>query len=331
MMDYIISLLAPLNLSQLNNFHFLRPWWLVSIIPLFLFYRSMVTKDDVLKQWQGHMSNKVIENLALRSDHARKVTPKSLFMVFAIISTLVMAGPTWTKKASPFFVDESVLIIALDVSDSMQKSDLQPTRLLRAKQKINELLALRGDAKTALIVYAGSAHIAMPITQDREMIRHFLDVLDSDLLPVSESLPQSVIQPSKTLLAQTKSPSTLLILTDQTNSETVNKFGEFFAKQQHQLLVWAIGENPDSGLQSSTGITSVQLELLSDLASNGHGKMVPFSHSSDDVDKVVHSIENNMFSVNDKAQPWFDVGYLFLFLLIPLQALWFRRGWTMQW
>jgi Ca-activated chloride channel family protein len=75
----------------------------------------------------------------------------------------------------------------------------------------------------------------------------------------------------------------------------------------------------------------MQLEQLSDLASKGNGRMIPFTHSSNDVNKVVHSIENNMFSVNDNAQPWFDVGYPLLFLLIPLQALWFRRGWTMQW
>jgi Ca-activated chloride channel family protein len=59
--------------------------------------------------------------------------------------------------------------------------------------------------------------------------------------------------------------------------------------------------------------------------------MVPFTHNSDDVSKVNSAIKNNMFAVNDKAQPWHDAGYLLLFLLIPLQGLWFRKGWTLQW
>ena len=330
-MNNIIGVLDSLSLTQLSDFHFLRPWWLLSILPLYYFYRSMVAKDDVLSQWRDHMSSKVIDHLALRQQQARKVTPKNLFAVFAIIATLVMAGPSWTKKAAPFFVDEAVLVIALDVSDSMQTDDIQPSRLLRAKQKINELLELRGDAKTALVVYAGSAHIAMPITQDREMIRHFLDVLDTDLLPMSESVPQSVIKPSKLLLSQAKSPSTVLILTDKTNSETIRGFKTFFEKQKHQLVIWAIGENPDSGLTSSVGLSEEQLNQLSELASVGNGEMVSFTHKSEDVTRVIDSIENNMFAVNDKSQPWYDEGYLLLFLLIPLQVLWFRRGWTMQW
>jgi Ca-activated chloride channel family protein len=327
----ISSFFGSLTIAQLSQFHFMRPWWLLSLLPLYIFYRSLVEKDDVVHQWREHMSAKVIQHLTLNQQKTRQFTPKKLFAAFAVISTLVMAGPTWTKKASPFFVDESVLVIALDVSKSMQTTDIQPSRLLRAKQKIIELLALRGDAKTALVVYAGSAHIAMPITQDKEMIRHFLDVLDTSLLPVPESLPQSVIKPATQLLLQAHTASTLLLLTDSTNPQTIDGFNDFYSKQAHQMVVWAIGENPDSGLTSSTGLADTQLNLLSKLAESGHGEMIPFTHNSDDVHAVNNSIENNLFAVNDKAQPWHDAGYLLLFLLIPLQALWFRRGWTLQW
>lgn len=323
--------LSHFSLAQLSNFHFLRPWWLLAIVPLFLFYRSLVEKDDVLKQWRGHMSDKVIEHLALRQQQSRKFTPKHFFAAFAIIGTLVMAGPSWTKKASPFFVDESVLVIALDVSNSMKSDDIQPSRLMRAKQKITQLLELRGDAKTALIVYAGSAHIAMPITQDRTMIHHFLDVLDTDLLPVAQSRPESVVKPAQALLEQVNTASSLLLLTDKTNKLAINDFKKLFAKQQNQLLVWAIGENPDSGLDSATGLSSDILAQLDTLAKVGHGELIAFTHNSTDVERVNQAIKSNMFAVNDKAQPWFDQGYPLLFLLIPLQVLWFRRGWTLQW
>ncbi|MGB0936531.1 MAG: VWA domain-containing protein [Colwellia sp.] len=329
--NFFNSFANSLTLEQLSQFHFMRPWWLLSIVALYWFYRSLVEKDDVTLQWQGHMSKKMISHLTLNQQTKRRLTPKKLFIVFAVIGTLVMAGPTWTKKESPFFVDESVLVIALDVSNTMQNADIQPSRLLRAKQKIVELLNKRGDAKTALVVFAGSAHIAMPITKDKEMIRHFLDVLDTSLLPVPESLPQAMISPATELLLQAETSSTLLVLTDSTNQETIAGFQAFFTNQPHQMLVWAIGENPDSGLASSTGLDDNQLNLLSQLASVGHGEMIPFTHDSSDVGQVNNAIENNLFATNDKAQPWNDAGYFFLFLLIPLQALWFRRGWTLQW
>lgn len=318
-------------MDALSHFHFLRPWWLLSIVPLFIFYRSMLKQDDPLKQWRGHMSEKMIKHLTLADKKQQLVNPKNLFVVFAIISTLIMAGPSWRQTTSPFFVDQSVLVVALDVSESMHNDDIQPSRLLRAKQKINALLDKRGDAKTALVVYAGSAHVAMPVTKDKEMIRHFLDVLDTKLLPVKDSRPESVVAPVIKLLNQTDTPSTLLLLTDKTNSTAINEFKQYFETQPHQMLVWAMGENPDSGLTTSSGLSANALSELTQLASAGNGEMVPFTHNEDDIYEVNHDIKNNLESSEDEAMPWLDEGYFLLFLLIPLQALWFRRGWTMQW
>ncbi|NMP17447.1 VWA domain-containing protein [Thalassotalea sp. Y01] len=326
-----LAVMQELGLGYLNDFHFIRPLWLLSLIPLFLFYRFVVTKDDSLSKWRVVMSDKMIVHLSIDETQQRMFTPKHLFAVFAVVSTLVMAGPAWKKQATEFFVDESVLIIALDVSSSMQSTDLQPSRLLRAKQKINALLDQRGDAKTALVVYSGTAHIAMPITKDRQMIRHFLDVLDTDLLPDKAPQQSSTLKPLASLLKQTTTASTVLLLTDKTDSDAVNQFKSFFSEQQHQLLVWAIAENPDSGLPAANGLSSQQLQQLQQLADTGHGRMVPFTHNGDDIDTVINNIENNLFASDDSAQPWHDEGYWLLFVLLPLQALWFRRGWTMQW
>ena len=315
----------------ITNFHFMRPWWLLSIVPIYFFYRSVVAKDDLIEQWRGHMSEKLINHLSMANKSTLNTSPKLLFLVFSIIATIVMAGPSWKQKTSPFFVNESALIIALDVSSSMNNSDIQPSRLLRAKQKINELIERRGNAKTGLVVFAGSAHVAMPVTQDKEMIRHFLDVLDNSLLPVQESAPHTVLAPAKLLLSQTKAPSTLLILSDKTSEHAISEFNQYFETQTHQALVWAIGENPDSGLANGTGLSSTTLDQLAKLANAGKGKIVPFTHNSDDIETINDAIATNMSAVTDSAQPWYDEGYLLLFLLLPLQALWFRRGWTMQW
>ncbi|WP_221931759.1 VWA domain-containing protein [Thalassomonas sp. M1454] len=331
MFDLLADSINSLALHQLADFHFIRPWWLLAIIPMYLFMRFVIKSEESLSQWKAHMSDTMIYHLAIKEQQKRRFTPKKLFMLFAVIITLVMAGPTWQQQPTPFFTDESVLIIGLDVSATMNKSDVQPSRLLRAKQKINQILEKRGDAKTALIAFSGSAHVAMPITQDKEMIRHFLDVLDSSMMPTTDKVPQSVIPQAKALLTQVKAPSSILLLTDQTNQIAITGFGNLLADTPHQLVVWAIGENPDSGLENSTGLSSSELSSLTQLAQAGNGNMVPFTHNSDDVETVLRSLNNTLQNVDDNSLPWFDAGYLLLFLLIPLQALWFRKGWTMQW
>mgnify|MGYP000703897864 CR=1 FL=1 len=107
--------------------------------------------------------------------------------------------------------------------------------------------------------------------------------------------------------------------------------GEILKDQPHKLLVWAMGENPDSGLASAAGISTQNLALLDRLASENNGDLVLFTHNEDDIDRVKQAIENNLQAADDDAQPWRDQGYVLLFLLLPLQALWFRKGWTMQW
>ncbi|MDH5934610.1 VWA domain-containing protein [Vibrio splendidus] len=317
--------------GDITQFHFMRPLWLFALVPFVSFYRALVQQDDLVAQWQPVMSKNMVEHLSLNQNRARIVSPNRLFLVFAVLATLIMAGPTWQQQPSPFFEDNSELVIALDVSDSMNKTDIQPSRLERAKQKINQLVELRGDAKTGLVIYGGSAHVAMPVTKDKELTRYFLDVLDGSLLPDNESKPASVLKPTLELISQAKAPSTVLILTDKTNDQAIEEFTKAFEQQQHQVIVWAMGENPQSGGNGAAGLTETQLASLSQLAQAGHGNMVLFTHDASDVEAVYQSIQNNLFAVNDNALPWLDAGYWLLFLLLPIQLMWFRKGWTLQW
>lgn len=298
------------------------------------FYLFLLKQDDLTAQWRKHMSPKMVEKLTINADKKSYINPRNLYLLFAIIATLLMSGPTWKKQASPFFEDNSELIIALDVAGSMNEKDLQPTRLKRAKQKVVQLMDTRGDAKTGLVVYGGSAHVAMPVTKDRTLARYFIDVLDAELLPDQTSKPDSFIAPALTLMNKVKVPSTLLILTDKTNSEAVNQLRERFADLEHQVIVWTIAENANSGSDiqtSTTGLNKQELAQLTELAKAGHGQMVTFTHDTSDIDEVYGLIQNNLFSSNDISQPWLDSGYVLLFLLLPIQLLWFRRGWALKW
>ena len=330
----MIDFLSSFTWSEISNFHFIRPWWLLSLFPLLVFHYLLRKEDDLTSQWRKHMSAKMVERLAINGQQTGLITPRHLFLVIAIISTLVMAGPTWMRQTSPLFEDNSELIVVLDVADTMNQTDLQPTRLTRAKQKIMQLIEKRGDAKTALVVYGGSAHIAMPTTKDSTLAHYFLDVLDNQLLPDQTTKPGAFIDPVKTLLGKAKAPSTVLLLTDKTDEQAISRLQQEFAQLEHQVLVWAIGEHPGSGSGAEVipgGLSQEGMAQLSKLAQSGHGVMVPFTHNSEDIDRVDGLIQNNLFGSQDADQPWLDSGYWLLFLLLPMQLMWFRRGWTLKW
>ncbi len=314
----------------LQHFHFLRPYWLLLIIPFLLIIKSFARRDDNLSFWRNLMSSEILAELTLKGSNNNWLSPKNFSLVIALLTSLVLAGPTWRQQPSPFTEDKSALIIALDVSKTMNQADVQPSRLLRAKQKIIDLLALRGDANTALIAYSGSAHTVMPITSDSDMIRHFLDSLDNNLMPKSGKIPQAVLPLAEQLLRPTLVPGTLLLVGDGASSETVEQFSEFFDIQAHQLVVWAIG-NTHSKNDEQSSIIPMQLSQLELLADKSHGRLVLMTHDKQDVNIINRTIENNLVIVDDASRPWFDAGYYLVFGIAALFLMWFRRGWNLQW
>jgi Ca-activated chloride channel family protein len=324
------------DLIQFQHFHFIRPYWLLVIIPVIFIFLSFNRRDDSMAFWKKVMSKEIIAKLTISAKGQNGLSPKFLMIVIALVFSVVLAGPTWQQQNSPFTEDKSVLIIALDVSKTMNQTDIQPTRLLRAKQKIIELLALRGDANTALIAYSGSAHTVMPTTNDSKMIRHFLDSLNNTLMPKSGKRPQAILPIASKLFEPTLVPGTLLLMGDGGSAETVSEFAEFFKSQSHQLIVWGFGkstrlEQKGDLDETDSKIIPMQLSQLESLVDNSHGRLVLMSHDKQDVQKVYHSIENNLVIIEDSSRPWLDSGYLLIYLAALFFLFWFRRGWTLQW
>ena len=334
-------------LSHIQHFHFLRPYWLLVAIPLVLVIKLLDVRDNMLSQWQGLMSAEILQQLTIKGNQDQWFSPRKFLWLFIPPLCLLLAGPVWHQKASPFSEDQSPLIIALDVSKSMEQTDIQPSRLLRAKQKIIELMALRGDAKTALIAYSGSAHIVMPITNDTEMIRHFLDVLNRKLLPTAGKNIKAVLPEAEVLLQPIKVPATLLILTDGASTDAMPYFADFF-NQSHQLIVWAFGrdlnndasdsldndslDSPSADTRmSKTAIIPVQLAQLQNLTDTSSGRLIKMTHDKDDVELVNSAIKNNLVVVDDNGRPWHEESYPLIFVIAFIYLFWFRRGWSLQW
>ncbi|WNC66881.1 VWA domain-containing protein [Thalassotalea nanhaiensis] len=318
------------ELMQFQHFHFLRPFWLLALIVGYWLINAFTKRSDTLATWRPIMSKEIIDHLNVEGNTNHWLSPRRLGQYCLFLLCLILSGPTWQQQPSPLTEDNSALVIALDVSNTMQQSDVQPTRLARAKHKIIELLKLRGDSNTALIAYSGSAHTVMPITKDTEMISHFLDALDSNLMPMQGKLPEKVIPITQSMLSPTKVPGSLLLIGDGATAETVAKFSEFFNVQPHQLVVWAIG-NTEQTLDSDKNIIPMQLAQLENLADESGGRIVELTFDNHDVEQVNRFIENNLVIVEDAGRPWLDAGYPLVFILALMFLFWFRRGWTLQW
>jgi Ca-activated chloride channel family protein len=324
-------------------FHFLRPLLLLAL-PVICFLWWLVRRNDASQAKTDsliapHLLAALTVNRNTRKGF-RAVDGVCMASLFAVIAA---AGPTWSKQPSPWFSETAPLVIAIEVTDSMRSNDMLPTRLDRARFKILDLVALRTGSRTALIAYAGSAHVVVPPTTDPEVLKIFLESLDPAIMPESGSSAGSVLPLVQSLIGASAGTGTLLFVNDGFDSGDVVVLEQFSSEPgMPALAALVVGSDaggiafmPDgSPVMSSAGArldTAIDKALLSRVAAAADMSIVRASAGDADIRQLSRAIESNLLLADDPDAAWRDQGWWFLWPAVLLALLWFRRGWTMQW
>ncbi|WP_341663016.1 VWA domain-containing protein [Vibrio sp.] len=313
-----------LDIEQfVTQFHFIRPLWLLAFIPTLLLL-WLRWREESKPSWKDVLPEHLRQALTLGEQGWRKQLPLKLLVVIIGLAIIACAGPTWQRQASPFGEDKASMLVVMDTSDSMLQKDLPPSRLERAKHKISDLLLVRKGGRTGLIVYAGSAHVAMPITQDSEVFTPFLAAISPDIMPRKGKMAEEAL-PLIDQQLQGQLGATVLLVTDGVNPATLKAYKTYFSNKPYQLLILATG-NSDVNSDRPLDINS-----LKQLASKTSGHLVEVTVDNADIEALNRYVERNMQLNGDSAMPWQDMGYQLLLPIALIMLLWFRKGWLVQW
>jgi Ca-activated chloride channel family protein len=324
----------PLNAGQFTYFHFLRPWWLLALIPLLLTLRYLWSANNPMGKWRKIIAPELLKVMLVRSGRSSWFNPISVAMVVVTLGVVALAGPTWKQQPSPFAEDVAALVIALDVSSSMQQQDIQPSRLDRARQKVQDLLKMRPGGRVGLVVYAGSAHSVIPLTNDPDVVNNFLGAIEPEMMPRKGKFPEKALPIAQQMLGDTPVPGTVLMIGDGISPQTRADFEEYFSTHQHQLLVFGIGsETLDVSADGASDDALIPLErsALEKLANDNSGYYQSLTLDTTDVSRLNRRIDSHLVIVEDGSRPWVDSGYYLVYLIALIMLLWFRRGWTLHW
>ncbi|WP_144213234.1 vWA domain-containing protein [Shewanella donghaensis] len=305
------------------NFHFIRPWALLLLLPLGLIIYIRWQQNESAQSQQA-LPEHLRKALTVGELGWRKLLPLKLLTVLMTIGIIISAGPTWTRYESPFNEDKAALVILVDLSQSMLEKDIAPSRLIRAQQKIVDLIELRSGGKTGLIAYAGSAHVVMPLTEDKQVFTPFVSALSPKIMPVEGKQAQQALSLVDTLLADELGASVILV-TDGMVPNAIAAYDNYFADSPHQLLVLGIG---NSNREATIPLDTRALESL---ARKTNGSLQYVTVDNQDVQWLVKQIDRHMQISSDSIMPWQDMGYYLLFPMSLLLLLWFRKGWLVHW
>jgi Ca-activated chloride channel family protein len=323
-------------MDALSAFHFLRPAWLLLLLPFVMLSLLQWRRNDLRSQWQPVIAAHLLPRMIVRGSQRRLFSPFWVSVVLSPLLVVALAGPSWQRGESPFAEDNAALVIAVDLSQSMAGRDVQPSRLQRARDKILQLVDARGDAYTGLLAYAGSAHTVLPLSNDATVLLHYLDALRVGMLPREGKAPEQVIPLALSLLAERGRAGTLLLLSDGAANASAAPFENLREHPELQLLVWGIGKTQAEidadtarGLDSrAQPLQEAQLQAIARAAGGHYQRLTPDDH---DLRALQRRIERQYLAGEDSSRPWIDGGYYLLWPIMLLFLLWFRPGWVLRW
>ena len=304
---------------MIEHFHFLRPLWLLALIPGLVLWWYIRRRQDDVALWRQFIDPHLLEHLLIGEMKQQPFRPINLLLAMWILSAVALAGPTWQKTPFPFADDEAGLVVLLKASASMMTTDLQPSRLERSKFKLRDLLERRKGSSTGLIVYSGSAHLVMPMTRDHRIINEMSEDLTAEMMPVEGDSLVQALELAEKVLHRAGVPGSVLVISDTVTQQQAQALSETKIDIPVQFLA----------MQSPSAKIDQGMQIAADALS---AAVVKLTVDQSDIERVDRRAKSEFISVAGtyEGERWQDFGYALLPLIALSALMWSRKGWVVR-
>lgn len=322
--------------------HWLRPLWLLLLPLLGWLLWQLWHRKKRAGRWQMILPpafHSVL--LGGGSGHDSKLPWVTLGLAW-LLAVLALLGPSWERMEETRQRPADPLVILLELTPAMLAEDTPPTRLEQARRKILDLLEHRRDSQTAIVVYAGSAHTLVPLSDDLATSRNLLEALEPGIMPQPGQRADLALRKGLALLAQgALGQGRVLLIASSLSDEERQGITQALGRNGPALLMLGVGSSEGAPVKQANG------ELLKD--SDGAILMPRLDSSSlkpfindlggryrhtriDDLDLRGLGLFDNPRALSNNGETvqldsWADQGYWLLLPLLLLAACAGRRGW----
>ncbi len=300
----------------IQEFHFLRPYWLLALFLLVPLYIWAIKQGEVLSSWARVCDKNLLEFLLVKNSGEQKNI--SMWRIFVIVSTLViaLAGPSWSKKDNPALSVNNPVMILLNMSQEMWSKDVSPSRIVRAKYLIKDITAELNNTESGLIVYSSEPYMITPLTEDDSLIDNLLPALELNIMPENgDRLDRAVDLAVQRMKEAYFTAGNIIVLT--------SNVGERF-----DAALSAVAKASEEGFDVNIiKVASDNSDKLQMVADKGKGMFLTYNQSIKPlVDKINDITAKEIKQSENMQTTWEDMGYYVLWLPALLLLRYFRRG-----
>lgn len=308
-----------------SNFHFLRPWWFLALLPALVLFGSLLRGPLATMQGLSLLCDvHLLKKLVYQSGESKRLGALLLWGISYFFLVISLAGPTWSKYPVAVFQSIAPRVLIMDISDAMLEKDLQPDRLTRAKFKLHDLLTrIDQYGQTGLVVFTSQAFVVSPLTEDANTIDSLLESLNPQVVPVTGYRLDRALGVAEDLLHQAGyAQGQILVLSAETpQTAAIEKAGQLARSGIITSII---------AVQSAAQLN----DLFQRLGDAGQGISEVITNDASDLTAWVHlekSVQRTQIKEEkDKIPIWRDQGRWFLLptLLFFLPAFW--RRWILR-
>lgn len=327
-------------------FHFLRPEWLLAFFPAAMVIAFAWHQLRAISGggWAGIVDAHLMSHLAAQGTPPRAARAWVVALGLGLgCMVLAMAGPAWQKLPVPVYGGVQPTVVVLSLSQSMNSTDLVPSRIARAGHKLRDILDQTTGGDVALVIYADRPFVAAPLTSDAEVIRQMLPELSTGLMPVLGNRLDLAIDAAQGVLSRAGAAGgRIVVIADDTGLDPTASLKSAAAAKAagYDLGVLGVGTADGADLQTAQGhairaqdgsTITAKLDVagLQALAQAGGGAFSTVTADGSDLAKLLPAgaeVRAQGKPVDLVTDSWDDMGYWLLLLPLLLTPFAFRRG-----
>lgn len=261
-----------------------------------------------------------------------KVVIRTAYFALLIIALL---GPAFGEARREVQSVGKDIFLAIDLSQSMNANDVQPTRLEKMKFELKNIVGTFTSDRIGLIIFSSEAFIQCPLTYDQNALNLFIETLHSGLVPSTGTdfgpplkMALEKLNDNNSALSSLSSKIIVLISDGEDFGDETDEIVDKIKNQGIKLFTLGIGTEKGSKIKTGSGfkrdregnvvVSRLNSRSLKEIASRTDGKYFEINNSNNDVQRLINTINSIEGEIRDSRQVDISANKYFYFLLAAL-------------
>ena len=268
------------------------------LIPSFVLMYFIVTKKSKL---DTYFSKKALEKLSVSNQYFSNKSRSIILFLALIFMIIALARPVTNEKINDVESELNAVVIAIDVSKSMNAIDIYPNRLEFAKRKLLDIINTSKTEAIGVILFAKTSFLLSAVTQDFSSLKLLINNLDTGINFDNGTNIFSTLETTQKLLKDYSSKN-LILLTDGGDNENFDSEIKFANENKINIYTLALATPQGSVIKLNDGnfltnkdgdIVNVKLnESIKELSLKTNGGYINYSLDNDDINQILNDINS---------------------------------------